>query len=84
MQFLSYGMLVPGDDILPEYVYRYLVGHERMGVALDHALAGVTGDSPRDLAVLRAELSAIGKGQGVQPTPPNSTCTGAKRDSARL
>ena len=59
VQFLSYGLLVPGDDILPEYLYRYLVGHERMGVALDHALAGVTGDSPRDLAVLRAELSAI-------------------------
>ena len=59
VQFLSYGLLVPGDDILREYVYRHLVGHERMGVALDHALAGITGDSPRDLAVLRAELASV-------------------------
>ena len=47
------------DDAKAEFLFARMVGHERLGVALDKTLERVKDDTPRTASVLRAELKAI-------------------------
>ena len=58
VDWLSYPLLVPAEDVKPAKFFRFKVGVERRGAALERALAHVGGDEPRAPAVLRAQLRA--------------------------
>ena len=44
-----------------QHIYNRMVGHERMGAALDKCLSLLSGDAPRNPSVLRAELRAVAR-----------------------
>ena len=56
VEWLVAPLLVLEESVKREKMYQYTVGMERMGAALDCALAKLKGDSPRAPAVLRAQL----------------------------
>ena len=56
VEWLAAPILFPNATVQDKPVYQYLVGIERMGAALDCAIAKLKGDAPRAPAVLRAQL----------------------------
>ena len=54
--WLAIGMLVPSQQVKALRIQRYLVGPERLGAALDAALATVAGTGAMAVTVLRAAL----------------------------
>ena len=56
VEWLVAPLLVPEDSVKDKLVYKYMVGFERMGAALDYALTQIKGDTPRSPAVLRAQM----------------------------
>ena len=59
--WLSLAILGLRDNAMAELFYLRMVGHERMGVALDKVLNKLKDDSPRPAALLRVQLRKIGK-----------------------
>ena len=55
-EWLSSPILFLDDTVQNMLVYKFLVGLERMGKALDCALSKIKDDTPRSAGVLRAQL----------------------------
>lgn len=55
-EWLASPILRPEDEALALFAYAKVIGWERIGVALDRALAKITDDKPRDAGLLRAQL----------------------------
>ena len=49
------------DNVKLEYWYNRMVGHERLGTALDKLLPEISTDNPRAVSVLRAMLRTIAR-----------------------
>ena len=59
-EWLASVVLRPDAAAADGFFYKYVLGYERMGVALDRVLSKIKDDSPRHPGVLRAELRRAG------------------------
>ena len=59
VEWLSSPILFLDDTVRDMFVYQFLIGLERMGNALDSALAKIKDDAPRSAGVLRAQLRNV-------------------------
>ena len=56
IEWLSSLVLFLDDTVQDVFIYQFLIGLERVGNALDCALAKIKEDTPRSAGVLRAQL----------------------------
>ena len=59
VEWLVAPILMPDEAVQNEFLYGYVMGYERMGVALDRALSKIKDDQPRHAGVLRAQLRRL-------------------------
>ena len=59
VEWLSSPILFLDDTVQDMFIYKFVIGLERMGTALDAALAKIRDDSPRSTGVLRAQLRNV-------------------------
>ena len=59
VEWLVAPILFPDGEVKVVWFYRFAVGIERMGIALECAIAKIKDDKPRAPAVLRAQLRRV-------------------------
>ena len=76
VEWLSSPIHFLDDTVQDMFIYKFVIVLERMGMALDAALAKIKDDSPRSAGVLRAQLRNVVSFMRLTevPMPTLSTC----------